>query len=147
MTIIPFFSPIFLPFSVRHYCKVGHKQGDGRIEDVMWLSSLLFFLIQPLFGSSRHSHSQGILSLLHNLLSAQVTEDFHRTIRQVWPHFQLKFCPCGDRSRQAGQTCAHTLSGVKAMAPLLSPTKKRSLFQQELFPLNVDPLGSEPVSP
>ena len=84
-------------------------------------------------------HSQGILSLLHNSLSAQVTEDFHRTIRRVWPRFQPKFCPCGDRSRQAGQTRTRTLSGVKAMAPLPSPTKKRSLFRQEPFPSKCRP--------
>jgi len=74
-----------------------------------------FFPLSTALWPSRPSHAQPILSFPHN---SQVTEDFHRTLRRVWPCFQPKFCPrCGDRSRQQGQTRTRILSIVKSKAP------------------------------
>ena len=81
-----------------------------------------FFSLSTALWPSRPSHAQPILSFLHN---SQVTEDFHRTLRRVWPRFQPKFCPrCGDRSRQQGQTRTRILSIVKSRAPGAVPNEK-----------------------
>ena len=86
------------------------------------------------FCLSRTFHAQPTLSFLHDYLSFQGTEDFHRTARRVWPRFQPEFCPrCSDHSPQEGQTCTCTLSGVKGRHPAPSPTKKRPLFPTGVF--------------
>jgi len=83
------------------------------------------FPFRPLFGGPvPPMPSLFSPSCTHNYLSSQVTEDFHRTVRRVWPRFQPKFCPrCGDRSRQEGQARTRTLSGVKGTAPSAVPNE------------------------
>ena len=77
------------------------------------------FLSHPLCPSSPSSwlscpsHAQPILLFLHNFLSSQVTEAFHRTFRQVSLHFQPKFyLQCGHHSHQEGQANFHPHTGV-----------------------------------
>lgn len=93
---------------------------SGRAHTAMARHAILTRVVFALFPlstalwSSRPSHARPILSFPHNTHTSQVTKDFHKPFRRFWPRFQPKFCPpCGDCSRQEGQTRTRTLSNVK----------------------------------